>query len=113
MEPLRILIANDTYPPQLNGAAVFTQRLARGLASRGHQVAVIGPGTGFRDQVEVEPARRSGGTVTVHRLRSVPVRPIHPYFRMLWPLAVQGKVADVVCRFQPQVIHIQNHFILG
>ncbi len=116
MEPLRILIANDTYPPQLNGAAVFTQRLARGLAGRGHQVAVIGPGTAFRDQVEAEPpveAGGSGGGVTVHRLRSLPVRPIHPYFRMLWPLGVQGKVAEIVRRFQPHVIHIQNHFILG
>jgi glycosyltransferase involved in cell wall biosynthesis len=111
--PLRILIANDTYPPQLNGAAVFTQRLARGLARRGHQVAVIGPSTRFGDQTEQELDRESGGGVTVHRLRSMPVRPLHPYFRMLWPLGVGAKVAGIIRRFQPQVIHIQNHFILG
>jgi glycosyltransferase involved in cell wall biosynthesis len=111
--PLRVLIANDTYPPQLNGAAVFTQRLARGLAGRGHQVAVIGPGAGFQDAVEEELPTDGGGRLTVYRLRSVPVRPIHPYFRMLWPLGVESKTDRIIRRFQPQVIHIQNHFILG
>jgi len=113
MKPLRILIPSETYPPHLNGAAVFTQRLAQGLAGRGHQVAVIGPGTGFQDAVEEEPAPGAGGGLTVYRLRSVPVRPIHPYFRMLWPLGVSGKIRRIFQKFQPDVVHTQNHFILG
>ena len=32
--PLRILIACDTYPPDVNGAAVFCYRLASNLTKR-------------------------------------------------------------------------------
>lgn len=41
--PLRVLIGADTYPPDINGAARFTARLAAGLARRGHEVHVVAP----------------------------------------------------------------------
>ena len=41
--PLRVLIGADTYPPDFNGAARFTARLAAGLARRGHEVHVVAP----------------------------------------------------------------------
>jgi hypothetical protein len=41
--PLRVLIGADTYPPDINGAARFTTRLAAGLARRGHEVHVVAP----------------------------------------------------------------------
>ncbi|MEN9740479.1 MAG: hypothetical protein RLZ72_745, partial [Actinomycetota bacterium] len=34
-KPLTILIGADTFPPDVNGAAKFTVRLAVGLVSRG------------------------------------------------------------------------------
>lgn len=39
--PLRVLIGADTCPPDINGAARFTTRLAAGLARRGHDVHVL------------------------------------------------------------------------
>jgi len=36
----RIVIAAETYPPDVNGAANFAHRLAAGLAGRGHDVHV-------------------------------------------------------------------------
>jgi hypothetical protein len=45
--PLRVLIGADTFPPDINGAARFTARLAAGLAGRGYEVHVVAPsGTG-------------------------------------------------------------------
>lgn len=35
---MKILIGNDTYPPDINGAAYFTKRLAEGLWQRDHEV---------------------------------------------------------------------------
>src|SRR5690606_30715951 len=53
---LRVLIGSDTYPPDVNGAAYFTERLARGLAARDHDVHVVCASTGGRPGV-----RRAGG----------------------------------------------------
>ena len=41
--PLRILIGCDTFPPDVNGAARFAERLATGLVERGHEVHVMAP----------------------------------------------------------------------
>lgn len=41
--PLRVLIAADTFPPDVNGAATFAEQLAVGLAERGHEVHVVAP----------------------------------------------------------------------
>src|SRR6188472_3720891 len=40
---LRVLIAVETYPPDVNGAARFAERLAGGLAGRGHDFQVCMP----------------------------------------------------------------------
>ena len=111
--PLRILIANDTYPPQLNGAAVATQRLVYGLADRGHSVLVVAPNTAFADEVQREQVNGSGAEATVFRVRSIPVRPLHPQFRVTSWVGIQAKLEGLAQDFQPNIIHIQNHFILG
>jgi hypothetical protein len=63
--PLTILIAADTYPPDINGAAQFGYRLAKGMTGRGHNVHVLacrdGKGKSFSE---------FRGEATVHRLRS-------------------------------------------
>ena len=43
--PLKVLIAADTYPPHVNGAATFGHRLATALHARGHEVHVVMPRT--------------------------------------------------------------------
>ena len=40
---VKILLGSDTYPPDINGAARFTERLADGLVGRGHEVHVLAP----------------------------------------------------------------------
>ena len=63
--PLTILIAADTYPPHVNGAAQFGYRLAKGMTGRGHNVHVLAcrpdKGKSFTE------FRAEG---TVHRIRS-------------------------------------------
>ena len=40
---LRILLAADTFWPEINGAASFVSRLAAGLVERGHDVHIAAP----------------------------------------------------------------------
>lgn len=64
--PLRVLIGADTYPPDINGAARFTARLAAGLARRGHEVHVVAPS----DTGAASSPVQGDGVPAVHRLRS-------------------------------------------
>ena len=106
---MRVLIANDSYLPQLNGAAVASHRLVQGLAGRGHQVCVVAPGTSFRDEEHPEPGCPE---VTVHRIKSFPVRPLHPEFRITAWAGTDAKLERIFRRFQPDIVHIQNQFIV-
>jgi hypothetical protein len=63
--PLTILIAADTYPPDVNGAAQFGYRLAKGMTARGHNVHVLAS----RDS-KGKSFTEFHGEATVHRLRS-------------------------------------------
>ena len=68
---MKVLVGADTYPPQLNGAAVAASRFVRGLAGKGHSVTVIAPSMTYRDEEQDEP---SSPGVTVHRIKSFPTR---------------------------------------
>ncbi len=106
-KPLTILIAADTYPPHMNGAAQFGYRLAKGMTARGHNVHVLAcrPDTGksyteFRDEA------------TVHRLRSHGVF-THEYFRICFPWEIKKEITLLFDKVQPDVVHIQSHYMIG
>ncbi|MFE4195392.1 glycosyltransferase [Paenarthrobacter sp. NPDC056912] len=106
-KPLTLLIAADTYPPHVNGAAQFGYRLAKGMTARGHNVHVLAcrPDTGksyseFRDEA------------TVHRLRSHGVF-THEYFRICFPWEIKKEISLLFDKVQPDVVHIQSHYMIG
>ena len=103
---MRILLANDTYPPDVNGSAYFTKRLAEGLVLRGHGTHVLAASTGRRTEV----VARDG--VVEHRLRSLPV-PFHRDFRFSPPPLLYRRVLREMKRIRPDVVHAQGHFLIG
>ena len=107
MEKLKILIASETYPPDVNGAARFSGQLAASLADKGHQVVVIAPSLNTKDQVV------NNNKLKVFRIGSIGVKKIHPYFRAVVPFNINNKVEKIIEDLNPDIIHIQNHFILG
>ncbi|GAA4982542.1 glycosyltransferase involved in cell wall biosynthesis [Nonomuraea thailandensis] len=104
--PLRLLIGTDTYPPDVNGTACATYRLAGALVTRGHDVHVVCPSEQGPPRVE-----RAGG-VTVHRLRSV-AGPVRPDRRIIMPVLLTGTLARMLRRIAPDVVHVQDHFVVG
>jgi glycosyltransferase involved in cell wall biosynthesis len=103
---LRILLSADTFPPDVNGAAHFADRLARGLAGRGHDVHVVCPAH------NTSPGTESDGEITVHRIKSIGT-PFHPSFRISTPWHASRAVPVLVDRLQPDVVHAQSHFSIG
>jgi len=102
---MRILIATDTYHPDVNGAAYFTYRLATTLTKRGHHVFVMCPSRSFKNTVSDDEG------VIVYGIRSIRL-PIYLNFRIS-PVFVSRVIRGVVKRISPNVVHIQNHFLIG
>jgi phosphatidylinositol alpha 1,6-mannosyltransferase len=106
MRPLKIMLGADTYPPDVNGAARFTEQLAHGLAGRGHEVRVLCP------SIDGRPESRGGARVREHRLVSRRA-PGHPSFRICLPWQVSPAITDHARVLAPDVVHVQSHFAVG
>jgi glycosyltransferase involved in cell wall biosynthesis len=102
----RIVIAADTYPPDVNGAANFAHRLAAGLAGRGHDVHVICPAP------HAGAGEVTADGVSVHRLVSHRT-PFHPAFRVCLPWQIRTRVTELLNQLAPDVVHAQSHFSVG
>ncbi len=106
VKPLRILIGAETYPPDVNGAARFAERLATGMARRGHEVHVVAPSpTGPR-------TRDTRDGVTVHGVRSHRYF-MHSGFQVCMPWEAGPDTADLMEQIDPDVVHTQAHMVVG
>lgn len=108
--PLRVLIAADTFAPDVNGAATFAEQLAVGLSERGHDVHIVAPASSRHYGTFDE--EHGGITMTVHRLKSYKW-PLHPWLRFVWPWSVRKWTAPILDALQPDVLHIQSHVVIG
>jgi phosphatidylinositol alpha 1,6-mannosyltransferase len=106
VKPLRILIGAETYPPDVNGAARFAERLATGLAGRGHDVHVVAPSpTG-------PPSKERRDGVTVHGVRSHSYF-MRPDFQVCMPWESGPSTAALMEEIDPDVVHTQAHMVVG
>jgi glycosyltransferase involved in cell wall biosynthesis len=102
---MRIMIAGTANLPALNGQAVFTENLAKGLARQGHDVLMIFPsekGAGYQTTMDL---------VSIQAIRSTNLNKIHSgaYFSVF-----SEKIIHQIMRaFNPEIVHIQDHFPLS
>ncbi|MDG2496783.1 MAG: glycosyltransferase [Aquiluna sp.] len=109
-DPIRVIIACDTFAPSINGAARFAERLAGGLVRNGHDVHVIAPSNenwfGSRQETH------DGASITVHRLKSHRM-PNHKSLRWPTPLGMRREIRKVILEVRPEALHIQSHLMVG
>ena len=98
---MKILIVTETYPPNINGAALATSRMAQELAKRGHSVYVIAPSTAFTNY------KTNRGNVTIYRLRSIVVQKKQDFRVSPQPLHA-WEFREIVKEVQPDIMHINN-----
>jgi len=108
--PLTVVIGCDTFPPDINGASRFAERLAGGLARHGNDVHVIAPA--FDKNYGTFTEIIDGSPMTVHRIKSYKL-PQHKTLRWIWPFNLQSKTAKILREVQPDAVHIQSHLIMG
>lgn len=107
---MRVLIGADTFPPDVNGSARFSERLAAGLAERGHEVHIMAPASSEGSGTFIE--QHAGQDITVHRIPSYRWYP-HDWLRFILPWRARHYSARVLDEVQPDVIHFQSHIIVG
>lgn len=107
---LKIVIACDTFAPDINGAARFAERLAGGLVRHGHEIHVIAPS--FDKTAGTRTEEHDGVSMTVHRLKSYKL-PQHKTLRMPTPFGMTSKIREVLREVKPDAIHIQSHMMVG
>ena len=108
---LRILIGCDTFAPDVNGAARFTERLAAGLVARGHEVHIVAPSQRYRRSAPAVEVIE-GQPMTVHRLPAVRWLP-HDWLRFVWPWRAKHYARRALGAVRPDVVHIQSHIVIG
>ena len=110
MEKLKVVIACDTFAPDINGAARFAERLASGLVRHGHEVHVIAPSY---DSIHGSRAEmHDGSRMSVHRMRSHRV-PQHKTLRWTQPIGLTSEIRKILRRVKPDALHIQSHLLMG
>lgn len=110
-DKLRILIGTDTFYPNINGAARFTERLAAGLVARGHEVHIVTPAAS-KNGAGTAVERIEGEDMLVHRLPAVRFKP-HEWLWFVWPWVAYRHTRQIVQQLRPDVIHIQSHIVNG
>lgn len=103
---MKILISADTYYPHVNGASYFAQRLAHYLQKRGHEIAVIAPSQKLGNTKELV------NDIKVYGVISFPVF-FYPGVRFSFPIFIKKYLQKAIQEFQPDIVHLQSHFILG
>lgn len=119
---MRIVIATAVYYPMINGVAVFSHNLAKGLVKRGHEVMVICPSQTGRnytrtvDGVKTVYLKSVDAKVYPDQIHAVPekkkflgVKIPHVVYKHGLRVSVfpQIEVKRALDRFRPDVVHVQ------
>ena len=102
---MRILISGQTYVPDANGQAIFTTNLAEGLVQKEHQVMVLVPSDTLRTR------RESRKGVELGFVPAFSLAPWYPSVHIT-PLP-SPSVRRFFEEFQPDIVHIQDHYFLS
>lgn len=103
---MKILIVADNYYPNVNGSSYFTQRLAYYMKERGHEILVMTASGSFSNKAYKH------NEVNVFGTRSIS-SPLYPGFYFPIPFGIKKAIESEIKRFQPDVIHIQDHFVIS
>jgi 1,2-diacylglycerol 3-alpha-glucosyltransferase len=102
---MRIVIAGQTYDPTINGQGAFTVHLVEGLVQAGQQVMVIRPSD------HIHAYRMSRNNLHIRAIIAIPLAP-PPYSNVCVTPLPGVQVGRLLDEFQPEIVHIQDHYPL-
>jgi glycosyltransferase involved in cell wall biosynthesis len=103
---LRVLIVTDQYEPMVGGVPTVTRDLARGLAGRGHAVAVVAPSATRR-------GRQDGGAPGEAAVDFRGSLPWPWYEGQRLGVLPRARAGELISAFAPDVVHLHSPLTLG
>jgi glycosyltransferase involved in cell wall biosynthesis len=104
LQPIRIAIVTETYPPEVNGVAMTMARMVEGLLERRHCIQLVRP----RQHDHDRPATRP--TFSEVLTRGVPVP---RYDALKLGLPATGRLTGSWSAWRPDVVHVVTEGPLG
>lgn len=103
---MKILFVSDTYYPHINGVYYFVCRIGPLLLEKGHEVLVIAPST------TMSLTKKKIDGLDVYGMPSFSVL-FYRTIRLPLPFFQKTKLRRIIKDFQPDIIHIQDHFLIS
>ena len=103
---MKILIATESYYPNIDGGAVAQHNIALELLKRGHKICIISPGYFFKNEVDKE-----NGT-TIYRTRAVKL-PLYMAGRYHFSPFPIFTVSKILKKFKPDIVNSCSPYPVG
>ncbi len=101
---MRILLATESYYPNIDGGAIARRNLALRLKNRGHEVGVVAPGLKRENYVEEVDG------ITIFRVKGRTLPIYSDYKFCVFPL---WEVKRIIKQFGPDVIDVNSPYQIG
>lgn len=103
---MKILLATESYYPNIDGGAIAQYKLVHELKKRGHEIYVIAPSPSFRSHVEHDDG------ITVFRTASIPL-PFYMNTRYRFSPFPLFKIRGIIKKIKPDIVHICSPYFIG
>lgn len=96
---MKILLATESFYPNIDGGAIAQYNLVHELSKLGHEICVVTPGTSIKNKIEKDEG------ITIYRTSAVrlPMYMNSRYYFSPFPLF---KVNKIIKSFKPDVVHV-------
>lgn len=116
---MKIAIATPVFYPMINGVAMFSYNLAKGLAARGNEVLVLTPSsnkhrhTEMLDGIEVVYLSSTDVKVYPDQIHDVPKKKLFYKNGLKASVFPYQQVKRALSTFRPDVVHVQGSDPIG
>ena len=116
---MKIAIATPVFYPMINGVAMFSYNLAKGLAARGNEVLVLTPSqnkyrhTDMVDGVKVVYLSSTDVKVYPDQIHDVPKKKLFYKHGLKASIFPAGQIKRALDTFRPDVVHVQGSDPVG
>ena len=104
---MKILLATESYHPNIDGGAVAQYNLVNELKKRGHDVRVIAPNSSFKNVEE-----KVDNKISIHRTRGVKL-PFYMSGRYYFSPFPFFKVGKIIKDFKPDIVQLCSPYPIG
>ena len=103
---MKILLATESFYPNIDGGAIAQHNLAHELKKLGHEIFVAAPGYHFKNYIEKD------NDLSIYRTWSIPL-PFYMKNKYRFSPFPLFKIRNIIKKLKPDIIHICSPYHIG